>query len=606
MEQGDRCPPHFCKCKCAPALIYVPDQPPLSSQAGLFSAVLTAFNVESYQLLKPDSTDETTAILLQISAQLGSLSVATPFINSTLPSYERAAISSSGTPRYAVWLNALWFSSLICSLASASVGIMVKQWISEYSSGLSGNSPEIVRLRQYRFNNLREWHVPHIVAMLPLLLQTALFLFLIGVVILLWSLNTPVAAVVLILIGALLGFTLLTVILPSFRDGCCYLSPQSVAFFHILKWTRWCSRQLGIWVATNVALARLWRRTTHRLTYDDLGHPVVHCNYRRGILVVSVIVRFGSALRSRLPPLRPWWEHMLVVQRSASPDVDIITTAFTITMDPETLRIIAPLLLGLSGTEILRCHRRVCSVLTSHWGPEFQWPGTARAPYFEYNTRLVESALAANLETTSDPCQKGLASLFRSLEQPQLLVQANLEALTRVVSIVTMSPPYLPAGQATHWLLCALRHAEDRPNAVNFPAGEHISRQPIYSGATMMTCSVVASAVAFGLGIFERDRPEDVDEATCEYTDTLEVAFLCVAREMADPSSKDALAARASARQALSSLHRTLQLPIRKRILCQADCGIILERLDGFPEFPHCRDLVTSALLDDLEGFARE
>ncbi|RDX45949.1 hypothetical protein OH76DRAFT_917327 [Lentinus brumalis] len=497
----------------------------LLTYAGLFSAVLTAFNVESYQLLKPDSTDETTAILLQISAQLGSLSVASPFINSTLPSYERAAISSPGTPRYAVWLNALWFSSLICSLASASVGIMVKQWISEYSSGLSGNSPEIARLRQYRFNSLRKWHVPIIVAMLPLLLQTALFLFLVGVVLLLWSLNTSVAAVALILVGTLLVFTLLTVILPSVRDDCCYLSPQSVAFFHLFEWTRWCTRQLGILVAMNVrwTLVRCW--SLYRL-FDDLGHPVASWIYRHCNIMISGISRWEDALRSGLPPLRPWWEHVLVVQRSASPDVDIMTTAFTITMDPETLRIIAPLLLGLSGTEILRCHRRVCSVLTSHWGPEFQWPGTARAPYFEYNTRLVESALAANLETTSDPCQKGLVSLFRSLEQPQLLVQANLEALTRVVSIVTMSPPYLPAGQATHWLLCALRHAEDRPNAVNFPA--------------------VASAVAFGLGIFERDRPEDVDEATCEYTDTLEVAFLCVAREMADPSSKDALAARAT------------------------------------------------------------
>ncbi|EIW55553.1 uncharacterized protein TRAVEDRAFT_86592, partial [Trametes versicolor FP-101664 SS1] len=40
--------------------------------AGLFSAILTAFNIESYKLLQQQPEDATAAILTQISAQLNS------------------------------------------------------------------------------------------------------------------------------------------------------------------------------------------------------------------------------------------------------------------------------------------------------------------------------------------------------------------------------------------------------------------------------------------------------------------------------------------------------------------------------------------------------
>jgi hypothetical protein len=43
-------------------------------QAGLFSAVVTAFVVESYQLLQPDNGDITTSALVAISEQLQFLS----------------------------------------------------------------------------------------------------------------------------------------------------------------------------------------------------------------------------------------------------------------------------------------------------------------------------------------------------------------------------------------------------------------------------------------------------------------------------------------------------------------------------------------------------
>ncbi|KAJ6501377.1 hypothetical protein DFH09DRAFT_871997, partial [Mycena vulgaris] len=42
--------------------------------SGLFSASLTAFLIESYRTLRPDSGDLTVQLLTQLSAQLGALS----------------------------------------------------------------------------------------------------------------------------------------------------------------------------------------------------------------------------------------------------------------------------------------------------------------------------------------------------------------------------------------------------------------------------------------------------------------------------------------------------------------------------------------------------
>ncbi|KAI0653552.1 hypothetical protein C8Q70DRAFT_895439, partial [Cubamyces menziesii] len=197
--------------------------------AGLFSAILTAFNVESYQLLQPAPPDPSPAILQHISLQLGSLSYIPPSINSTYPAFsssDASATTSSVVPTWAIWLNALWFSGLVLSLSAASVGILVKQWLNEFQSGLSGDSEHIALLRQNRLNNLEHCHVGSMVNTIPVLLQGALALFLIGLLVLLWNLHRAVAAVTSLFVLAIAVFIVGTTIAPLFTTHCAYLSPQ--------------------------------------------------------------------------------------------------------------------------------------------------------------------------------------------------------------------------------------------------------------------------------------------------------------------------------------------------------------------------------------------
>ncbi|KAI0712033.1 hypothetical protein C8Q76DRAFT_475776 [Earliella scabrosa] len=258
--------------------------------AGLFSAVLTAFNVQSYALLQQDNSDTTARALIQISAQLRSMTLSETSINSTAPEF---VLEPYTVPRYAVWTNALWFSSLICTLSASSVAIMVKQWLQQYSQGLSGNSHEIARLRQYRYESLLKWRVVGIIAMLPILLQLALVLFLAGLITLLWSLHPVVAGIASLMVGILLAFTSATSILPAFKPDCFYQSPQALGIFLILQAIRravtfskkanyfrnWHLREKEEVRARRADLDRGLAAKTYRITLDEtvLKAAVVPC-----------------------------------------------------------------------------------------------------------------------------------------------------------------------------------------------------------------------------------------------------------------------------------------------------------------------------------------
>lgn len=196
------------------------------------SAVLTAFNVQTYQLLQPGPNDSMLTVLEQISVQLNSFSVNSQFINSTQPSRSLDQVQTPFVPPMSgIWINSLWFSSLVCSLASASIALIVKQWLNGLTVGLSGTSRESARLRQYRLNGLLRWHVGTIVFFPSILLQAALVLFLSGLLVLLWTLHPAVAIAASYLIGALFVFLLIVTIAPAIWWDCCYRSPQAVAVY---------------------------------------------------------------------------------------------------------------------------------------------------------------------------------------------------------------------------------------------------------------------------------------------------------------------------------------------------------------------------------------
>ena len=365
-------------------------------QGGLFSAVLTAFNVQSYQLLTPPSaTDPVIVALERISAQLSSFSVNPPSVNSTHPAFAYHDPAPLPVPRYAVWLNALWFASLICSLSAASIGIMAKQWLNEYSAGLSGNSRQIARLRQLRLNGLRRWHVKEIVAALSVLLQVASALFFAGLLVLLWQLDDVVATVATVLVGLLIIFFLSTIILPSIVPGCAYLSPLSMALYALTPPMRKLAYGFPtILLRCYIVIAALFRSGGTEEVPEE--HPRISDieNTLLGMFRVSGLKWHGLELT-------------LLAQESDKLDADSVEAAYTTGMDTNYLHHASVCITELTLATARKCFRAIWSANIAHWGENEE---AHTRPMWSVHPCMWSGAVISLMDAASRNSSPGLGS----------------------------------------------------------------------------------------------------------------------------------------------------------------------------------------------------
>ncbi|KAF8598459.1 hypothetical protein BDV93DRAFT_423609, partial [Ceratobasidium sp. AG-I] len=96
--------------------------------AALFSGILTAFLIESKNLLQQDPSDAATALLLLIAQSQQRIEQGSP--QPTLPPIQLPIFSASMSAR---WVNGLWFLALALSLSAALVAMLAKEWLAAYS-----------------------------------------------------------------------------------------------------------------------------------------------------------------------------------------------------------------------------------------------------------------------------------------------------------------------------------------------------------------------------------------------------------------------------------------------------------------------------------------
>uniref|UniRef100_A0A0W0GB01 DUF6535 domain-containing protein n=1 Tax=Moniliophthora roreri TaxID=221103 RepID=A0A0W0GB01_MONRR len=108
--------------------------------AGLFSVVVTAFVIESYQWLDEDPADTTVTLLTHlISVQVN---------GSQTTSFEPTPFKPDAL---SICINIFWFLSLSLSLTSALFGLLCKQWVREHQRDTTTRTPgEGLALRQLR------------------------------------------------------------------------------------------------------------------------------------------------------------------------------------------------------------------------------------------------------------------------------------------------------------------------------------------------------------------------------------------------------------------------------------------------------------------------
>ncbi|KAJ7132503.1 hypothetical protein C8R44DRAFT_978053 [Mycena epipterygia] len=189
--------------------------------AGLFSASLTAFLIESYKTLNADQGTITIAVLTQISLQLDTHSNASAV---NIPSLE----AFTPTPA-SLACNILWFLSLWASLSCALIATLVQQWARDFIQRTEMRPSPIVRARifSYLYFGLRRFGMHKAVEFIPLLLHVSLLLFFAGLVAFLIPVHrvlTIMTAVLLVLTTA--AYAYLTV-LPIFSSDSPYRTPLS-------------------------------------------------------------------------------------------------------------------------------------------------------------------------------------------------------------------------------------------------------------------------------------------------------------------------------------------------------------------------------------------
>ncbi|KAJ7147283.1 hypothetical protein C8R46DRAFT_546485 [Mycena filopes] len=218
--------------------------------AALFSAILTAFIIESYKSLNPDSGDVTVELLGQISQQLSAAANGSTF---HIPPR-----SHFTPPASSVVCNAFWFISLGLSLACALIATLVQQWARDFLHKTKIQSGPVIRARtlSYFYYGLKRFGMHRTVEIIPLLLHASLVLFFTGLVAFLIPVNavlTIISSLILLIVG---GVYLTLTLLPLGWLDCPYHTPLSVTSWKILN-----------------SLRRAWITRRHRLHLVKLPSP---------------------------------------------------------------------------------------------------------------------------------------------------------------------------------------------------------------------------------------------------------------------------------------------------------------------------------------------
>ncbi|KAJ7653027.1 hypothetical protein B0H17DRAFT_993754, partial [Mycena rosella] len=198
--------------------------------AGLFSASLTAFLIESYRTLTPDQGQLAVALLAQISHQL-----AVGSSNSSAFELPAAIIGGSSPTAASLTCNILWFISLCLSLSCALIATLVEQWARDFIQATEMRPSPITRARifSYLYYGVQKFSMHSVVELIPLLLHSSLIFFLAGLV----AFLHPVNAVITILSAAFLAvisiiyFTF--TVLPIIYSDCPYRTPLSVVLWRV-------------------------------------------------------------------------------------------------------------------------------------------------------------------------------------------------------------------------------------------------------------------------------------------------------------------------------------------------------------------------------------
>ncbi len=139
-------------------------------------------------------------------------------------------------PNHAIWVNSLWFLSLVISITCALLATLLQQWARRY---LKVTQPRYslhkrARIRAFFYEGIGKALLPWTVEALPALLHVSVFLFLAGLVVFLRNVDLTIFKVVLSWVGICTALYGCISVIPIFRHDSPYYTPLLLLAWHIV------------------------------------------------------------------------------------------------------------------------------------------------------------------------------------------------------------------------------------------------------------------------------------------------------------------------------------------------------------------------------------
>ena len=191
----------------------------MCTQAGLFSAVSSAFIIDVQSNLQPDPNEMTAAHLRILIHNMN---------NSLFPDADPSSATWTGPPPEIITVQSLLYGSLATSLFAAFIAMLGKQWVTRYLRKQGGSAVEKSRDRQRKLEGFKKWHFQLAIESLPVMLQLALLLLGYALTLYLWTISRTVSGVILAF--TLLGITTYTffTLVATLYYNCPYQTPASI------------------------------------------------------------------------------------------------------------------------------------------------------------------------------------------------------------------------------------------------------------------------------------------------------------------------------------------------------------------------------------------
>ena len=192
-------------------------------QAGLFSAVASAFIIDIQQELRPDYNEM-------------SFTVLTMLLNTTSGIPNHRDIPAISSPKAsAIQVQSILFGSLASALLASFLAMLGKQWLNLH---VQGSLVDRSRHRELRMRGMITWRFKFVMECLPLAMQFSLLLLGYALARYVWDLSRTVSAVIAAFtaFGAL--FYLFIVFAATAWKTCPFQTPVSLVLRHIITLAR--------------------------------------------------------------------------------------------------------------------------------------------------------------------------------------------------------------------------------------------------------------------------------------------------------------------------------------------------------------------------------